>query len=112
MDDAVESVTLPAWISENSDVYRSVAFKLLTVASGPDLAPYCTRQPLLIDAELAADWLNPRVSTKRLQNAPAEGWVKILEVPRASRRRSSGSFLTISDRGMTSQLNRLDEGRS
>jgi putative SOS response-associated peptidase YedK len=68
------------WIAANSHVYQPVAFKILMAPAGPDLAPYCTRQPVLIPTPQFRNWLNPTVSTKGLQHAPDAGTFEVLGV--------------------------------
>jgi len=67
------------WVLDNPHGFRPMAFKLLTVPAGRDLSPYCTRQPILIPPEGCANWLNPSVSTARLQQAPPVGTFDVLE---------------------------------
>ena len=68
------------WVSSDPHLYHPVAFKLLTVPAGPDLAPYCTRQPVFVPPEHHANWLSPKVNTVRLQQASPEGTFEVLEV--------------------------------
>jgi putative SOS response-associated peptidase YedK len=67
------------WVSADPHLYQPVAFKLLTAAAGPDLARYCTREPVFIPPEHHANWLNPKVSCGRLQKSSPEGTFTILE---------------------------------
>lgn len=72
------------WVPASPHVYQPAAFKLLTAPAGPDLEPYCTRQPIFIEAHQAREWLNPRVNTVRLQKAPPVGTFTILEAAAAA----------------------------
>ncbi|MFQ6163013.1 SOS response-associated peptidase [Sinorhizobium meliloti] len=42
------------------------AFTMLTMAPGPDIAPYHDRQIVILERDLWTDWLNPSVSAKSL----------------------------------------------
>jgi putative SOS response-associated peptidase YedK len=68
------------WVPADPHLYQPSAFKLLMAPAGPDLAPYCSRQPIFIASDEAADWLNPRVNTSRFQQSSPVGTFTILEV--------------------------------
>lgn len=42
------------------------AFTMLTMAPGPDIAPYHDRQIVILERDVWTDWLNPSVSAKSL----------------------------------------------
>ncbi len=42
------------------------AFTMLTMAPGPDIAPYHDRQIVILDREARANWLDPAVSAESL----------------------------------------------
>ncbi|MBW0007152.1 MAG: hypothetical protein JO335_05490 [Sphingomonas sp.] len=68
------------WVPAKPHLYQPVAFMLLTAPAGPDLAPYCERQPIFISAENADEWLNPKVNTVRFQHEPPRGTFTVLGV--------------------------------
>jgi len=68
------------WVPAKPHLYEPAAFMLLTAPAGPDLAPFCERQPIFILAENADEWLNPKINTVRFQHEPPHGTFTVLGV--------------------------------
>lgn len=58
------------------------AFALLTVAPGPDVAPYHDRQPAILARSEWAAWLDPAVPAKSLLHPSPAGSLDVREDPR------------------------------
>jgi putative SOS response-associated peptidase YedK len=58
------------------------AFALLTVAPGPDLAPYHDRQPVVLPRESWSAWLDPAHQAQEFLKPAPEGLLNVTEAPR------------------------------
>lgn len=56
------------------------AFTMLTMAPGPDIAPYHDRQIAILERDAWVDWLDPRVSAKELLKALPPGSLEVQQV--------------------------------
>jgi putative SOS response-associated peptidase YedK len=56
------------------------AFTMLTMAPGPDIAPYHDRQIAILERDAWVDWLDPRVSAKELLKALPAGSLEVQQV--------------------------------
>jgi putative SOS response-associated peptidase YedK len=56
------------------------AFTMLTMAPGPDIAPYHDRQIVVLEREAWADWLDPTVSAKSLIKPLPVGALEVEQV--------------------------------
>jgi putative SOS response-associated peptidase YedK len=56
------------------------AFAMLTVAPGPDIAPYHDRQIIILDRAAWADWLDPSVSAKSVIKPLVPGTLHVAQV--------------------------------
>ncbi|MEO8715987.1 MAG: SOS response-associated peptidase family protein, partial [Acetobacteraceae bacterium] len=60
------------------------AFTLLTVAAGPDVAPYHTRQPVVLDRGAWVAWLDGSGQSEDLLTPSPAGSLHVVECPRAT----------------------------
>ncbi|MFL5332185.1 MAG: SOS response-associated peptidase [Geminicoccaceae bacterium] len=60
------------------------AFSLLTAPAGPDVAPYHNRQPVILDHENWAAWLDASQPAKDLLKPSPAGSLQVVEDPRSS----------------------------
>lgn len=56
------------------------AFTMLTMAPGPDVAPYHDRQIAILERKHWADWLDPSVPARSLLNPLPEGSLAVKQV--------------------------------
>ncbi len=56
------------------------AFTMLTMAPGPDIAPYHDRQVVILDRSAWTDWLDPSVSARELIRPLAAGDLRVEQV--------------------------------
>jgi putative SOS response-associated peptidase YedK len=56
------------------------AFTMLTMAPGPDIAPYHDRQIVVLDRAAWADWLDPSISAKSLIKPLAPGTLQVEQI--------------------------------